>query len=250
MSELAWLGVARHGQSDGNVAAERAEADGAETVDLPAGGADVRLTPTGRAQAAAIGRWMASLPGAQRPQLVVTSPHPRARQTAELAVAAAPGPLAPPRVDDRLRDREQGALDLLTSRGLAVRRPEEAERKHRLGKFHYRPPGGESWTDMTVRLRDVLDELRRECPGQRVLLVSHESVIFLFRYLIESVSEERMLELVRSTALVNASLSSWCYRDGRLRPERFNSVEHLRACGVPLTQQGHAGVPRSPAGHT
>jgi broad specificity phosphatase PhoE len=249
VDELAWLGVARHGQSDGNVAAERAEADGAETVDLPAGGADVRLTPTGRAQAAAIGRWMASLPAARRPQLVVTSPHPRARQTAELAVAAA-GTLAPPRVDDRLRDREQGTLALLTSRGLAVRLPEEAERKQRLGKFHYRPPGGESWTDMTVRLREVLDELRRECPGKRVLLVSHESVIFLFRYLIEGVSQERMLELVRSTALGNAALSSWCYRDGRLRPERFNSVEHLRVCGVPLTQQGNAGLQRSPAGHT
>ncbi|HEY2675071.1 MAG TPA: histidine phosphatase family protein [Rugosimonospora sp.] len=287
MNELAWLWVARHGQSAGNVAAQRAEAAGAETVDLPVSGADVRLTETGRAQAAAIGQWMAGLPDRERPQLVVSSPYRRALETAELAVAAAAeslgiphvsrptspatgsaagvaaglamgsgpgspaGSIAPQlRVDDRLRDREQGVLDLLTRRGLAARLPEEAERKRRLGKFHYRPPGGESWTDMAMRLRAVLDELRGERPGQRVLLVAHESVIFLFRYIIERLSQEQMLDLVGSTSLGNASLSSWRCCDGRLRPDGFNSADHLRVQGAPLTQQEKVAAHQSPSART
>ncbi|GAA5188434.1 histidine phosphatase family protein [Rugosimonospora acidiphila] len=237
MSELAWLGVVRHGQSAGNVAAERAEAAGEELVDLRISDADVRLTETGREQGAAIGRWMAELPSRERPQVVFSSPYRRAMQTAELAVAAAGFGAPPLLMDERLRDRELGVLDLLTSRGVTARRPEEAERKRRLGRFYYRPPGGESWADVALRLRTLLGDLRLEYPGQRVLLVAHESVIFLLRYVIERLSQERLLELVEATTLANASLCSWRRDDGRLRPSVFNWVGHLTEQGVPTTQQ-------------
>jgi broad specificity phosphatase PhoE len=41
----------------------------------------------------------------------------------------------PIRVDERLRDRELGVLDLLTMQGVKARFPQEAERRRWLGKF-------------------------------------------------------------------------------------------------------------------
>jgi broad specificity phosphatase PhoE len=253
MNELAWIGVARHGQSAGNVAAQQAEAAGAEIVDLQVSDADVRLTDTGRAQAGALGRWMAGLPTEERPQVVLSSPYLRALETAELAVAeVAAGPAAPQlRVDERLRDRELGILDRLTSRGVTARAPDEAERKRRLGRFYYRPPGGESWADVALRLRTVLGDLRLEYPQQRVLLVAHESVIFLLRYIIERLTENELLDLVKETTLVNASLCAWRGGEGgQLRPTAFNWVEHLRAQGVQPTRQEKVGVRMHGSVHT
>jgi broad specificity phosphatase PhoE len=71
----------------------------------------------------------------------VEFPYLRAVQTAEIAVQGGGVPL-PMRIDERLRDRELGILDLLTSRGVQNLFPAEAQRRAWLGQFYYRPPGG------------------------------------------------------------------------------------------------------------
>lgn len=235
MPELDWLGVVRHGESTGNVAAQAAETAGAEAIDIAERDADVPLSATGREQAAAVGRWLATA----RPDVVVVSPYLRARQTAELAVAGLDLPLT---VDERLRDRELGVLDLLTSHGVRVRLPAEADRRRRLGKFYYRPPGGESWADVTLRLRALLRDLRADHDGGRVLLVAHEALVLLTRYLIEGLDEPRLMEITRGTTIANASLTSWRRDGAALRPELFNSVAHLHREGAPPTRQEDVGA--------
>jgi broad specificity phosphatase PhoE len=234
MTELAWLGVLRHGQSSGNVAAETAETTGLDVIDIPERDADVPLSEIGRQQAQAVGRWFADLAEDDRPTIAVVSPYLRTRQTAELALA---GLGIATVVDERLRDRELGVLDLLTSRGVANRLPDEAVRRRRLGKFYYRPPGGESWTDVLLRLRSLLRDLRDDHPGGRVLLVGHEAIVLLVRYLVESLTEAELMDVVRGTTIANCSISTW-RRDGDgLRPALFNHVEHLREEGAPPTRQ-------------
>src|SRR3954470_7076622 len=167
MEQFRWLAVVRHGQSTGNVIAEHAEVGGLEAIDIPQRDADVPLSDTGREQAAAVGAWFAARPAGERPEIAVVSPYLRARQTAELAVAGLAVPMV---VDERLRDRELGVLDLLTGRGVHARLPDEARRRQWLGKFYYRPPGGESWTDVLLRLRAVLREIRGGHPPGPVRL--------------------------------------------------------------------------------
>src|SRR4051812_22339768 len=58
MADLGWLGVVRHGESTGNVAATAAETAGAEDIDIPERDADVPLSDTGREQAAAVNQWL------------------------------------------------------------------------------------------------------------------------------------------------------------------------------------------------
>lgn len=238
MDELAWLGAIRHGQSEGNVAAQQAEAGGAERVDLDLPDAEVPLTATGREQSAAIGRWLAGLPAGQRPDVVFASPLRRAEQTAAVAVATASpaGAALPLFLDERLRDREEGVLDRLTRRGIAAHHPEEADRRRRLGRFYYRPPGGESWADVAVRVRSVLGDLRRGYPDRRVLLVTHDVVLLLLRYVVEGLSVDGLMELA-GTGLDNGCLTAWSRTDGGLRLVRHNDTAHLSGQGAPVTRQ-------------
>ncbi|MEW2384304.1 histidine phosphatase family protein [Micromonospora sp. NPDC047707] len=235
MAELAALWIVRHGESTANVAAGAAEAAGAELIDLTHRDPDVPLSRTGEEQARATGRWLAGLPEARRPDVAVVSPYLRARRTAELALD---GTGVPCTRDERLRDRELGILDGLTGHGVRRRYPEEAARRDRLGKFYYRPPGGESWTDVALRLRALLGDLRRDHEGRRVLLFGHDALVFLMRYLVEGLTEEELMALTREHVIANCSVTGWSAdEDGRLRPDVFNDVRHLRREGARPTRE-------------
>jgi broad specificity phosphatase PhoE len=227
---LDWLAVVRHGESIGNAAAADAEAGGAEVIDIAERDADVPLSRTGREQATALGRALAG----QLPGVAVVSPYLRARQTAEAALAGLDMPVL---VDERLRDRELGVLDLLTTRGVAARLPGEAQRRARLGKFYYRPPGGESWADVLLRLRSLLRDVRADHPDGRVVLFAHEAIVLLIRYLVEGLDEAELMAIAGRTTIANCSISSWRRVGGVLRPEAFNDVAHLRRDDAPGTRQ-------------
>jgi 2,3-bisphosphoglycerate-dependent phosphoglycerate mutase len=208
-TNLNWVGLLRHGQSTGNVSREDAEARGLQLIDIAERDADVPLTELGRQQAADAGKWLARHP----PDVVVTSPYLRAAETARIAMNASTayglvlaGALV---VDERLRDRELGVLDLHTSRGVDELWPEESRRKRRLGKWYYRPPGGESWVDVVLRLRSILADLSSEYPGRRVLLVAHEMTVFALRYLLEGLSEQEVLGAAADTEIANGSVTGW-----------------------------------------
>ncbi len=206
ISDPTELWLLRHGQSLGNVARDLASDADVETLDIADRDMDVPLSDLGMLQARAFGRWL----GTQErpPEVVLASPYVRAAQTAQVALEAAGLDLRV-HLDERLRERELGILDLLTSHGVATRYPVEAERRRRLGKFYHRPPGGESWVDVALRIRSLRDSLAREHLDKRVLLVSHEVVIVIWRYLIEDLDEPRALALSREHPLPNCSLTRY-----------------------------------------
>jgi broad specificity phosphatase PhoE len=196
MSGSTELVFIRHGESAGNTARERAELAEADVIEVEHRDADVELSELGEQQAKALGQVLQE----EHFDQVWSSPYVRARETARIALGGA----REPRLDERLRDRELGILDRLTTRGVAARFPEEAERRRWLGKLYYRPPGGESWADVLMRLRSWMNDA--VTPG-RILVVSHDAVILLFRYLCEELDEKSLLELAASTSLGNASIS-------------------------------------------
>jgi broad specificity phosphatase PhoE len=227
--------LVRHGESIGNVAREEAEAGGALSISMPMRDADVPLSDTGVEQAQALGRWLAADPS-RMPDAAWSSPYLRARQTAQTALAELAG--APRlRQDERIRDRELGVLDLLTKRGVTTGFPEEAQRRRWLGKFYYRPPGGESWADLVLRIRAFLADLERTGHG-RQLIVSHDAVILLFRYVCEQLDEESVFEIARSGSVTNASVSRLVRADGEpgWRTAVYNDDRHLEAFGARTTE--------------
>jgi broad specificity phosphatase PhoE len=98
-----------------------------------------------------------------------------------------------------------------------VRHPEEWARRAKIGKYYYRPPGGESFPDVNLRVHSFLGTLIREHAGQRVLIVTHSVVVLCFRRLLERLDEREVLTLDKTDDVKNAALLTYEIgtRDGR-----------------------------------
>jgi broad specificity phosphatase PhoE len=222
----------------GNVADAQAHECGGGKLSLDVGDPDVELSDTGRAQAEALGKWLAEQPEDQRPTAALSSPFTRALTTCRLATENLGIRI---RTDERLRERDFGAFDGMTGAGIREHFPEEAERRDLLGKFYYRPPGGESWADVALRIRGLLasEGLRYDC--ERLLVVAHQAVIMVFRYVLEELTEQELLEVDKEQQVANASLTRYDRDDeGNLRLTTFNEVEHLESEDEEVTEEPDA----------
>ena len=231
--------VVRHGQSAGNVARDAAEAAGLHVIDIAERDIDVPLSDLGREQARALGSWFAQLPAGERPEVVLCSPYVRARDTARLAMEAADFDprLVRVRIDERLREKEFGILDRLTVAGILEKYPELGEQRAHVGKFYFRPPGGESWCDVILRLRSLWEMITREHGGQRVLVVAHQVTVNCLRYLLECMDEAQILAIDKMADVPNCGVTSYEYdraADG-MAPVLVNFLAPLQQAGAPVT---------------
>ncbi len=231
-----WV-LIRHGESEGNVAATRAEALGAEVIELDIRDADVPLSETGREQARALGVRLSSLDPA--PKVAWVSPYVRAQQTFALATDGGSVPSVA-LIDERLRDRELGVLDLLTRRGVAARHPEEAARRAHLGKYYHRPPGGESWADVSLRLRSFLRDAS-DADVEVGLVVAHDAVVMLLMSLLVGMDEPSLLDFAASHTVLNASVTRVVWNGTGWEVAEFSDVRHLERAGADVTV--HPGSP-------
>jgi broad specificity phosphatase PhoE len=233
-----WL--VRHGQSQGNVARDAADESGAHEIDIDLRDVDVPLSALGEQQAAAAGRWFAALPPNERPEIVLSSPYVRAKQTAEIICKSGGLAGGPARaiVDERLREREFGVFDRLTMLGIRERFPEEAAHRRRLGKFYHRPPGGESWADVILRLRSMLNTINLHYCDRRVLVVCHQVVVLCFRYILEELDEAAILKIDKQAEVLNCGICRYDFEadtGGLCVPELS-----LWNYGTPLESEGAA----------
>jgi broad specificity phosphatase PhoE len=241
-AELEELWLLRHGQSLGNVANDASRVVPVDRLDIADRDMDVPLSDLGVQQAEAFGLWLAQQSAGACPDVVVSSPYVRAVATARHVLDTA-GLDIELTCDERLREREFGILDLLTHQGVAAEHPSEAARRARLGKFYYRPPGGESWVDVALRLRSLRDSLVREYADRRVLVVTHEVPIIITRYLLERLDEATALELSRSGRLANCALTTFVRDDdGVLQLDKDGWTAPLEREQTPITEEPDAPV--------
>jgi len=241
------LWIVRHGESAGNVARDAAHAAGASRIALDGRDVDVPLSDLGREQSRSLGHWFSGMSEEDRPEVVLCSPYRRARQTAGLIHEAGGLPVAPEDfvIDERLREKEFGVLDGLTGRGIRESLPEQAEFRRLLGKFYHRPPGGESWCDVILRLRSALDTISLHHGGRRVIVVGHQVVVLCMRYLLENMTEERILTIDREGDVPNCGITEYRFdprggATGSLRLHRYNFVAPLEREGTPVTAEPDA----------
>lgn len=141
------LWVCRHGRTEANASG------------LLLGRADPDLDALGRRQAEAIA---AALP---RPELVLSSPLARCRQTAEALGV-------PVEVDERLVELDYGEYDLIPLQDI----PAETWRRWREDP-DFRPPGGETLEELAARVGEALDGVQERARAADVVVVSHVSPI-------------------------------------------------------------------------
>lgn len=111
------------------------------------------------------------------PDLILSSPLKRAHETAEiigdiLSVSV--------NVDERLQERSYGSLA-----GKSWEEVEEATgRPIASQEFDFKKWGGESANDVRGRLREFVEDVRKEYPGKSLLVVCHGGVIKQFYFVV------------------------------------------------------------------
>jgi broad specificity phosphatase PhoE len=236
------LVLVRHAESVGNVADAQARRAGAARLDLDLRDADVPLSDRGRDQAAALGQYVSRLGSTATPTFVVSSPYRRSADTAHTALAATTSTVGVV-LDERLRERELGAFDGLTGVGIRAEYPEEAARRDRLGKFYYRPPGGESWCDVALRVRSFLRDVGTRPAPDRVWVFTHQAVITCFRYVLEGLTEQELLAIDREVVMANGATTTYQRGPGSV-PElvEYASTTAVERGGAePTREPEHAG---------
>lgn len=229
------LVIVRHGQSERNVAQAAAKAAG-QKVSYAAAirDMDTPLTALGMGQALSVGVELREHVNYPEFDVVFSSPYKRTQQTTAqilkgLGVDNKAG-LEPYRqapkvvLDERIRELEFGLMDGLTHEGMQAKYPEELARRHKEGKYWYRPPGGESRPDVAMRLQSFLTTLSRDYVDQRVLVVTHSVVVLMFRKLLERWDEAKYLHVDKHEDVKNCSITHYASDKNKLILQSYNSV--------------------------
>lgn len=221
------LVIVRHAESERNIWKEIATARGEFVYGGKVRDMDLSLTPDGEKQAVATGRQLGTRFKFDR---AFVSPFKRTIETARLMIEPFQYPVEMIE-DERLREIDFGILDGLTKHGIAHFHPEEKDRRAKLGKYHHRPPGGENYPDVALRLHSFLGTLTRETAGESVLVVCHSVVVLIFRKLLERISEQDLLAMdaakeqeVRNCSVTHYAFDPQAGKNGKLVLRDFNRV--------------------------
>lgn len=236
------LWLVRHGESTGNVARQAAMDAGMAEIDIDHRDIDVPLSDLGQTQAIALGRWFERNSADGLPAVVLASPYVRARDTAALISQHGGFADAEFILDERLREKEFGLLDRLTAAGIQERFPDQVRFRTLLGKFYHRPPAGESWCDVVLRLRSLMDTVGLHYAGQDVIIVSHQVVVLCLRYLLERMTEEQILAIDHEGDVANCAITEYRFdpnagKRGDFVLERYNYVTPLHEDGTKVTAE-------------
>ncbi len=186
------LVLVRHGESEGNVAfglSRQGDHSHFTPEFLARHSSRWRLTDRGVEQARRAGDWLRANVAAAFDRYYAAE-YLRAMETAaHLGFAGARW-----YCEFYLRERDWGALDVMSFQERRARYAEDLARRER-DAFFWVPPGGESMAEVCLRVDRVLDTLHRECADKRVLVVCHGEVMWAFRVRLERMSQERYREL-------------------------------------------------------
>lgn len=183
MSTKSIFTLVRHGETEWNLSGRWQ------------GHADAPLTDRGEAQARALGERFRG----QIFDVCYTSDLGRAVRTTELIL----GPSGMQfETDERLRERDLGVIQGLTTKEMLKRCPEVYE-AFRIKGPDYLVPEGESFRQFHERCVEALEDFASRHQGERVLLVTHGGVLgAIFRYVAQV-----PLEAPRGYVLLNCSVN-------------------------------------------
>jgi broad specificity phosphatase PhoE len=121
---------------------------------------------------------------------------------------------------------------MLTEAALRRKYPEDIARRDRIGHYYFRPPGGENFPDVQLRLRSLLAEALPAADGRHLLIVAHDAVVLMLRMILDPLDEARFLDLwARQGAVSNCAVTRWeadpDAQPPRLRLTHANDATHL-----------------------
>jgi probable phosphoglycerate mutase len=183
-----------------------------------AGRTDVELTERGLLEAQALARRAER----ERPDLIVCSPLLRAVETARPVAEACGLELI---VDERLREVDFGEWEGKTLKEIRATDPVAAKR-FEADPVEHGFPGGEPLPEAARRALEALRELDAEHPGEKVLVVMHNTLI---RLVLCSLLEIPLKDYRRRFPnMVNVAITEVRLNERSGALYTFNDSEHLR----------------------
>jgi isoleucyl-tRNA synthetase len=168
--------VMRHGQAASNL----------ERVFDSYGRANNRLTATGKEQVAESAK---KLLKETTIDLIITSPLPRTRETADIVRGVFGLPESSVMIDTRLREIEVGPH--YNGKPVAAWRNSFATRAE---PFTTVPEGAETYTQVRQRVGDLIFEIEKRYPNKKILLVTHECQARMLNTIVKEMSIEECIE--------------------------------------------------------
>ena len=210
------LVLVRHGQSTGNLL------DANERTKMRVGTNNYDITDLGVSQAEATGAFLQE----RYPEgfdAYMSSYYARTKQTLRVMYPDVP------RVEDpRLAESNRGIWHVMSLEEVTKSMPWEVERREREGLYHYRPPGGENWPDLEIRIMHFVEWLNREYAGKRVLVVGHGTWLLVLERVLTRINIEEMFEIYNGskhdTFYENTSVTIYSNVDGALMLTERNIV--------------------------
>jgi probable phosphoglycerate mutase len=155
------------------------------------------------------------------PEVLISSPLKRARQTAD-AIADKTGL-------EVLEDSDWFELSFGSWDGKAieeVRAESPEEYQAWLNSSSYRPGGGESYDDAAIRIDAALEKVLAQHPGKKVVIVTHNGVIKTAANLAIAGPNDGVFHMDATPCSIS-SISLWP-SDGLRALRSFNERGHLR----------------------
>jgi len=184
----------RHGESEGNVAANAAEQgdNSYYTEEFKSRhSSSWNLTDKGIEQAKTAGAWIRENINQGLFDAYYASSYKRARRTAGFLGL----PNAEWELRDYIREHDWGNLDAMNDEERMAKYP-EVMKKRDANRFYFAAPGGESLADVVIRARvGILATLYRELPNQRGIVVSHGNMMWPIRIIMEGILPDDYLKL-------------------------------------------------------
>ncbi len=125
----------------------------------------------------------------KKPDIIISSDFVRTRETAELFASEIGLPKESILFDKRLREMDFGELHLQSVEKYRNYFPNWQDR------FENPLPKGESFNDIKIRMGDLLDDLEEKYKDKKILLVSHETPIWLLYSVGESADKNRCIDI-------------------------------------------------------
>lgn len=132
--------------------------------------------------------------------------------------------------DARLNEADRGIWSSDADHAsVSARYPDEVERRKKLGWYMYRPPGGENWPDIELRIHSWCESLLRRFDGdnfnRRAYVIRHGHWDLCFQYLSSGRSPSDFLDHDRYKveAVDNGAIT--VYRQDARSPLGFRPIE-------------------------
>lgn len=185
------------------------------------GSAPIPLSETGRAQSQALGAYLAA--HGPRPEVIVSSDSPRARQTAE-AIAA---PLALPlHFDARLREINVGVWQGMT-REEVLAWDGERYAVFIADWYNNAPPNGETRNELMARARAAFDAITTQHPGRTIAIVTHGGTLGMLLESLFGRIERPTLSNTSITIVRHGTPDNGASDSGNWQLERIAWTPHL-----------------------